>query len=121
MRYLFELLVSGFGYVVLDRFSCDLADGPVEFASGPEVAFPKLLLEFWILSEERLGRVAFEKTYCLRDGALWMQSDKYVNVIWGDLQFIDLTAYSSGGLPKNLFTTLFNSSIKKYTAPVLGH
>ena len=121
MRYLFELLVSGSFYVVLDRFSCDLADGSIEFASGPEVAFPKLLLELRILSEERLGRVAFEKTYCLRDGALWMQSDKHVNVIWGYLQFVDLTAYSSGDLPEGLFTTLFNSSIEKYTVPVLGH
>ena len=113
MRYLFELLASGSFYIVLDRFSCDLADRSIEFASGPEVAFPKLLLELGILSEERLGRITFEKTYCLRDGALWMQSDKYVNVIWGYLQFVDLTAYSSSGLPKNLFTTLFNSSLKK--------
>ena len=67
--------------MVLDRFSCDLAYRSIELASGPEVAFPKLLLELRILPEEHLGGVAFEKTYCLRDEAPWMQSNKDVNVI----------------------------------------
>ena len=49
------------------------------------MAAPKLLFEFRVFLEECLGRVAFEQTYSLRNGASWMQPDKDVHVVWGNL------------------------------------
>lgn len=107
--------------VAFNRFSVNLANRTIEFASRPETAIPEPKLQLRILQKQAPRRVAFKQPDKLRNRAARMQTHKDMHMINTHLQSIHLTANPKSSLPKRSLATAFNSQIHKYPVPILRH